>query len=59
MNVKAETIKVDNKNVACDGGAGQLGHPRVFLAIDDDQRAICPYCGQVFIYQPGSNDADH
>ncbi|MEM8951143.1 MAG: zinc-finger domain-containing protein [Pseudomonadota bacterium] len=52
MNVKAEAIKVDSKTIACDGGGGQLGHPRVYLAIDDDQRAVCPYCGQVFIYEP-------
>lgn len=59
MNVRAETIKVDNKNIACDGGSGQLGHPRVYLAIDDDQRAACPYCGQIFIYEPGKNGGGH
>ena len=42
MSTKAEAIKVDSKNIACDGGAGQLGHPRVFLAFDDDQKATCP-----------------
>ena len=59
MNVKAETIKVDSKNVACDGGVGQLGHPRVYLAIDDAQQATCPYCGQVFMYEPGKSNAGH
>jgi len=59
MSTKVEAIKVESKNIACDGGAGQLGHPRVFLAIDDDQRAACPYCGQIFIYEPGSSDIGH
>lgn len=59
MSVKAETIKVSTKNIACDGGGGQLGHPRVFLAIDDDQKATCPYCGQLFVYESGKNDAGH
>lgn len=47
--IKADPIKVDSKDIACDGGGGQLGHPRVFLAVDDDGRATCPYCGQIFI----------
>lgn len=59
MNVRAETIKVESKNIACDGGEGQLGHPRVFLAIDDDQRATCPYCGQTFVYVPTQASAGH
>lgn len=59
MSVIAEPIKVDTKTIACDGGGGQLGHPRVYLAIDDDQKATCPYCGQVFIYVPGKEGAGH
>jgi len=59
MNVRADSIKVDSKNIACDGGEGQLGHPRVFLAVDDDQRATCPYCGQIFVYEPGRARAKH
>lgn len=58
MNTKAETIKVDNKNIACDGGAGQLGHPRVFLAIDDSHRVTCPYCGQIYVYDPDADGAN-
>ncbi len=50
MSNMAEPIRVDTKSVACDGGAGQLGHPRVFLAIDRSNQVACPYCGQVFVY---------
>ncbi|MEZ5930483.1 MAG: zinc-finger domain-containing protein [Alphaproteobacteria bacterium] len=59
MNVKAEPIKVDSKDIACDGGGGQLGHPRVFLATDDEGRAKCPYCGQVFQYEGARAAAGH
>ena len=33
---------------ACDGGAGQLGHPRIFLTFDHGAEVTCPYCSQVF-----------
>jgi uncharacterized Zn-finger protein len=59
MNVKTEPIKVDSKDIACDGGGGQLGHPRVFLAFDDNGRAACPYCGQIFILNPAKVAASH
>ena len=59
MNVRAEAIKVDSKTIACDGGGGQLGHPRVFLAIGDDHRATCPYCGQIFVYEPEKAAVGH
>ena len=55
----AEPIKVDSKNIACDGGGGQLGHPRVYLAFDDARQASCPYCGQKFVYEPGGRDDSH
>ncbi len=32
---RPETIHVDSRTVACDGGDGPLGHPRVWLHIDD------------------------
>lgn len=45
-----ETIYVDSVEVACDGGDGPLGHPRVFLHIHDDTgEIICPYCSRLFI----------
>ena len=31
--VPTETIHVDDRVVACDGGDGALGHPRVWLRI--------------------------
>jgi len=45
----AETITVDSESVACDGGGGALGHPRVFLHMDGAGRVDCPYCGRRFV----------
>ncbi|QXM25908.1 zinc-finger domain-containing protein [Elioraea tepida] len=44
----AETITVSETTVACDGGGGALGHPRVFLTLVDG-RVVCPYCSRVFV----------
>ncbi len=43
-----EVIEVDEPTVACDGGGGALGHPRVFLTLVDG-RAVCPYCSRTFV----------
>ena len=45
-----ETIKVDTTTVACDGGGGGLGHPRVFLHIEPHVGDIeCPYCSRRYV----------
>ncbi len=43
-----ETLIVDDHRVACDGGGGALGHPRVFLEMGDEGHIDCPYCGRRF-----------
>ena len=50
-----ETITVDKMTVACDGGAGALGHPRVFLNLGTDRKIDCPYCGRRFILKQGAD----
>jgi uncharacterized Zn-finger protein len=50
-----EIIHVDSRTVACDGGDGALGHPRVFLRIPAEQ-VMCPYCSRLYVLNPG---ADH
>ena len=47
----AETITVSDTTVACDGGGGALGHPRVFLTLVDG-RVVCPYCSRIFVLAP-------
>jgi uncharacterized Zn-finger protein len=45
-----EVIPVSSLEVACDGGGGPLGHPRVFLHIDPDAgQATCPYCSRTYV----------
>lgn len=34
--------------IACDGGGGALGHPRVWLQIGELAFVECPYCDRRF-----------
>ncbi|MEM8554027.1 MAG: zinc-finger domain-containing protein [Pseudomonadota bacterium] len=41
---------VTASRVACDGGEGALGHPRVYLTVDPKKGyVICPYCDKLFV----------
>jgi len=54
-----EIIHVDDRTVACDGGDGALGHPRVFLRIPGTQ-VMCPYCSRLYVLNEGAgHGADH
>lgn len=44
-----ETIEVEQDQVACDGGGGALGHPRVFLTIGANGQVQCPYCERRYV----------
>ena len=44
-----EIIEVESTEVACDGGEGPLGHPRVFLNMGDRRQVECPYCDRLFV----------
>lgn len=40
-----ETKTVRSRRIACDGGEGALGHPRVWLQIAEGVGSVtCPYC---------------
>jgi uncharacterized Zn-finger protein len=46
-----ETILVEQHTVACNGGGGALGHPRVYLRIKAGESEIeCPYCSRRYVY---------
>lgn len=49
-----ETIEVEARVVACDGGNAALGHPRVFLNMGDEAFVECPYCDRRFVLKPGA-----
>lgn len=45
-----ETLTVHHAEVACDGGNGPLGHPRVFLHINREIGSVtCPYCSRHYV----------
>ena len=53
-----EIIEVDDTRIACDGGDGALGHPRVFLEMGDQNFVECPYCDRRFELREGA-EAHH
>lgn len=57
----SETLMTSSRVVACDGGNGVLGHPRVYLRIPDDARqTVCPYCSRIYVLEPGAgHDSGH
>jgi uncharacterized Zn-finger protein len=44
-----EVIVVDEHRVACDGGGGALGHPRVYLEMGERGFVECGYCDRRFV----------
>jgi uncharacterized Zn-finger protein len=44
-----ETIEIDEMVVACNGGGGALGHPKVYLNLAPSGRVECPYCSRLFV----------
>lgn len=55
-----ETQIVTTWKVACDGGEGALGHPRVWLAIPQAQGfVVCGYCDRKFVIDRDHARDDH
>lgn len=47
-----ETRIVNDFRVACDGGDGGLGHPRVWLQIPHETGFVeCPYCDAKLVHK--------
>lgn len=61
-----EVLLVETHRVACDGASGirsgagyrpaALGHPRVFLEIDEHGYVDCGYCDRRFVLKGGPAD---
>lgn len=54
-----ETIRTNSHRVSCDGTgevAAALGHPRVWLEIDEKGYVECGYCDRRFILIGGPAD---
>ncbi len=55
-----ETVYVETETVACDGGCGPLGHPKVYLNMEGAGHILCPYCGRDFVLrEDAAADAGH
>jgi NADH dehydrogenase (ubiquinone) Fe-S protein 6 len=53
-----EVVLTDSRRVRCDGataikGGAALGHPRVWLEIDERGYAECGYCDRRFVLRGG------
>ncbi len=53
-----DRITVESRVVACDGGGGTLGHPTVYLRIEQ-QQVTCPYCSRSYVLREGAGGHDH
>ena len=56
MLAPPETIVVKTLRIACDGSgevSAALGHPRVYLHIDDNGYVDCGYCDRRFVLEGG------
>lgn len=51
-----ERVVVTTKKVACDGGGGALGHPKVWYDMSEQDFVECKYCDRVFALKGGSRD---
>ncbi|MES2755682.1 MAG: zinc-finger domain-containing protein [Pseudomonadota bacterium] len=61
MQAPPETTRVTTPRVACDGasdipGGAALGHPRVWLQIDESGYVDCGYCDRRFVLAGGPAD---
>ena len=51
-----EVILVTTKKVACDGGGGALGHPKVWYDMSEQDHVECKYCDRLFVLKGGSHE---
>ena len=59
MSNPPETVITQSARVKCDGATDispALGHPRVWLQIDEKGYAECGYCDRRFVLQGGPAD---
>jgi uncharacterized Zn-finger protein len=50
-----EVVEVTSTRIACDGGDGAAGHPRVWLQIDPSKGYVeCGYCDRKFVLKEGA-----
>ena len=45
-----EIVETDEPKIACDGGGGALGHPKVYYDLSGEGFADCGYCDRRFVW---------
>ncbi len=53
-----EVIVTPSTRVACDGGGGALGHPKVWYDMGEDDFVECKYCDRLYVLKGGSRDPE-
>lgn len=58
-----ETVRTTDTRIACDGasairGGAALGHPRVWLQMDERGYVDCGYCGRRYVLDGGPADIE-
>lgn len=61
MSTQPDTVFTTSTRVSCDGasdirGGAALGHPRVYLEIDEKGYVDCGYCDRRFVLKGGPAD---
>ena len=51
-----EVVVIDGHRVACDGGGGVLGHPKVWYELGDEDFVECGYCDRRFVRKGSALD---
>lgn len=51
-----EVVVVTTPKIACDGGGGALGHPKVWYDMSESDYVECKYCDRIFALKGGSRD---
>jgi len=59
MSKAPEVQIVTQKRIACDGGGGALGHPKVWMDMAQDTEVVCKYCDKVFKLDPNAKVHGH
>lgn len=49
MNIFIESMATKETVIKCDGGAGSLGHPVIYLNLGKEGKVVCPYCSKCFV----------
>jgi uncharacterized Zn-finger protein len=52
-------IVVTKTRIACDGGGGALGHPKVWMDMGQDTQVKCKYCDRVFVLDAAAKTGGH